>query len=85
MDEDYEDYSVPVHVSLMEKRMFFGIGEKAFYVIGFITLLLCALTNIYAISVGIIGILACRIICRKDPMTIEFAIENIMQKDIYEG
>ena len=54
MEEDYEAYSVPVHVSLMEKRMFFGIGEKAFYVIGFITLLLCALTNIYAISVVII-------------------------------
>lgn len=37
--DDYEDYSQPVHVSLMEKKLFFGIGEKAFYIIGFITLI----------------------------------------------
>ncbi len=84
MDE-YEDYSKQVHVSLMEKKLFFGIGEKAFYIIGFITLIICALTNIYAISIGIFGILICRIICKKDPMTIDFALENLMQKDVYEG
>ncbi len=83
--EDYEDYSKPVHVSLMEKKLFFGIGEKAFYIIGFITLIICALTNIYAIVIGIAGIFICRIICKKDPMTIDFALENLMQKDIYEG
>ncbi len=83
--DDYEDYSQPVHVSLMEKKLFFGIGEKAFYIIGFITLIICALTTIYAIVIGIVGILACRIICKKDPLTIDFALENLMQKDVYEG
>lgn len=82
---DYEDYSQPVHVSLMEKKLFFGIGEKAFYIIGFITLIICALTNIYAIVIGVVGILVCRIICKKDPLTIDFALENLMQKDVYEG
>lgn len=85
MEEDFDDYAVPVHGSLTVKRLFFGIGEKAFYLIGFITLILCALTSIYAIGVGVFGILVCRLICRKDPMTIEFALENLMQKDIYEG
>ena len=84
MDE-YEDFSRPVHVSLMENKLFFGIGEKAFYVIGFITLIICALTNIYAIVIGIAGIIICRIICKKDPLTIDFALENLMQKDVYEG
>ncbi|MEE0886985.1 MAG: VirB3 family type IV secretion system protein [Treponema sp.] len=83
--DDYEDYSQPVHVSLMEKKLFFGIGEKAFYIIGFITLIICALTTIYAIVIGIVGILICRIICKKDPLTIDFALENLMQKDVYEG
>ena len=83
--DDYQDYSQPVHVSLMEKKLFFGIGEKAFYIIGFITLIICALTTIYAIVIGIVGILICRIICKKDPLTIDFALENLMQKDVYEG
>ena len=83
--DDYEDSSQPVHVSLMEKKLFFGIGEKAFYIIGFITLIICALTTIYAIVIGIVGILICRIICKKDPLTIDFALENLMQKDVYEG
>lgn len=83
--DDYEDYSHQVHVSLMEKKLFFGIGEKAFYIIGFITLIICALTTIYAIVIGIAGILICRVICKKDPLTIDFALENLMQKDVYEG
>lgn len=83
--DDYQDYSQPVHVSLMEKKLFFGIGEKAFYIIGFITLIICALTTIYAVVIGIVGILICRIICKKDPLTIDFALENLMQKDVYEG
>lgn len=83
--DDYEDYSQQVHVSLMEKKLFFGIGEKAFYIIGFITLIICALTTIYAIVIGIAGILICRVICKKDSLTIDFALENLMQKDVYEG
>ncbi len=83
--DNYEDYSQPVHVSLMERKLFFGIGEKAFYIIGFITLIICALTTIYAIVIGVLGILVCRIICKKDPLTIDFALENLMQKDVYEG
>ncbi len=83
--DNYEDYSQPVHVSLMEKKLFFGIGEKAFYIIGFITLIICALTTIYAIVIGVVGILICRVICKKDPLTIDFALENLMQKDVYEG
>ena len=83
--DNYEDSSQPVHVSLMEKKLFFGIGEKAFYIIGFITLIICALTTIYAIVIGVVGILICRVICKKDPLTIDFALENLMQKDVYEG
>lgn len=83
--DNYEDYSQPVHISLMEKKLFFGIGEKAFYIIGFITLIICALTTIYAIVIGVVGILICRVICKKDPLTIDFALENLMQKDVYEG
>ncbi len=83
--ENYEDYSRPVHLSLMEKKVLFGIGDKAFYIIGFLTIVICALTTIYAIVLGIIAIIICRAVCKKDPMTIDFALENMMQKDVYEG
>lgn len=83
--DDLENYARPVHLSLMEKKVLFGIGEKAFYIIGFATIIICALTSIYAIALGIFAIIICRVICRKDPMTIDFALENMMQKDVYEG
>ena len=83
--EDMEEFAIQTHTSLMEKKVFFGIGAKAFYIIGFITVILCALTTIYALGLGLVAIAVCRIVCKKDSMTIDFAIENMMQKDIYEG
>ena len=34
------DYTIPVHKSLLYKKQMFGIGDKVFYTILFITILL---------------------------------------------
>lgn len=80
-----EDYSIPVHNSLMEKRQLFGIGEKAFYAILFFTLILASLVSIYCIGIGIVALLICRRLCKNEPLLIDFLFENLMQQDIYEG
>ena len=80
-----EDYSLPVHTALMEKKQLFGVGEKAFYGILFITLILASLVSIYCIGIGIIALIICRRLCKNEPMLIDFLFENLMQQDIYEG
>lgn len=80
-----EDYSLPVHTSLMEKKQLLGIGPSAFYTILFITTILTALVSFYCIGIGIVAVLICRRLCKKEPMLIEFLFENLMQQDIYEG
>lgn len=80
-----EDYSLPVHTSLMEKKQLMGIGSKAFYAILFVTLILSALISFYCIGIGIVAVIICRKLCKNEPMLIDFIFENLMQQDIYEG
>ena len=80
-----EDYSLSVHTSLMEKPQLFGIGNKAFYAILFVTLILASLVSIYCIGIGIVALLVCRRLCKNEPLLIDFLFENLMQQDIYEG
>ena len=80
-----EDYSIPVHTSLMEERQLLGIGEKAFYCMLFFTLILSALVSFYCIGIGIIAVLICRRLCKNEPFFIDFLFENLMQQDVYEG
>ena len=84
-DEDITDYSLPVHTSLMEKQVLFGIGEKAFYAILMVTVILCAMVSIYCIGIGIIALIICRVLCKKEPFLLDFLFENLTQQDIYEG
>lgn len=84
-EENIEDYAIPVHQSLMEKKMLFGIGEKAFYSILIFTVILAAMVSIYCIGIGIAILLICRRLCRKEPMLLEFLFENFSQKDTYIG
>ena len=80
-----EDYSLTVHIALMERKQLLGIGPTAFYIILFITIMLAALVSFYCIGIGIIAVLICRRLCKNEPMLMEFLFENLMQQDIYEG
>ncbi len=84
-EEDITDYAIPVHQSLMEKKMLFGIGEKAFYTILIFTIILATMVSIYCIGIGILALLICRRLCKNEPMLLEFLFENLSQQDIYIG
>ncbi|MCQ2596551.1 MAG: VirB3 family type IV secretion system protein [Treponema sp.] len=84
-DENIADYSIPVHQSLMEKKVLFGIGEKAFYTILICTIILASLVSIYCIGIGIAALLICRRVCKNEQMLLEFLFENFNQQDKYIG
>lgn len=84
-EEDIVDFSLPVHTSLMEKQVLFGIGEKAFYAILMVTIILAAMVSVYCIGLGVIALIVCRILCKKEPFLLDFLFENLGQQDIYEG
>lgn len=78
-------YSLPVHRSLMEKKVFFGIGRKAFMVIMIFTAILASMTNFLAFGVGIVAVFVCRALCKDEPYLIDFVIETLRQQSIYNG
>lgn len=86
MDEDnLMDYQIPVYTSLLEKNVFFGIGETAFYLISVLTIILMSLLSFYCILIGIFAILICKLLCKNEPMFLEFTFQSLMQAKIYAG
>lgn len=79
------NFVLPVHRSLMEKNQLFGIGEKAFFGILMITVILASMISVYCIGLGILAILVCKVICKQEPLLIDFIFENINQPDVYRG
>lgn len=83
--DEYENYAIPVHQSLLEKKVLFGIGEKAFYTILLITIILASAVSIYCIGIGILAVIICQRICKNDSYLLDFLFENFNQQDIYIG
>ena len=83
--DSIDDYSIPVRKSLMEQDVMFGIGQTAFFVIFMVTVLFVASFGLYFVIFGIIAFFVCRILCRKDSMTIEFLFQNLSERDFYRG
>ena len=80
-----EDFSVPVHISLMEKNVMFGIGTTVFCVIMMVTVMLMALVNASCVLIGVILLLVCRQVCKKDKLMLEFMFQNMGFRDLYWG
>lgn len=78
-------FAAPVHQSLMEKNVLFGIGSMPFYIIIMVTILLCSMVSVFCIFVGLLAFFICRLICKKEPMLLEFIIQNLNVKDVYRG
>ena len=84
-EESVSNYSLPVRKSLMEQSVLFGIGQSAFFVIFMITVILVASFGLYFSIFGVVAFLVCRLLCRKDSMTIEFLFQNLAESDFYRG
>lgn len=86
MDEDnLLNYQSPVYTSLMEKHVFFGIGETAFYLIAVVTIILMSLLSFYCILIGVTAILICKLLCKKEQMFLEFTFQSLNQAKMYVG
>lgn len=79
------DYQLPVYSSLTEKHVFFGIGETAFYAIAVLTIILMSLLSIYCILFGVAAVFICQLVCKNEPMFMEFTFQSILQAKIYVG
>ena len=84
-EEFVSDYSLPVRKSLMEQSVLFGIGQTAFFAIFMVTVILVASFGLYFCVFGVLAFFVCRLLCRKDSMTIEFLFQNLAESDFYRG
>lgn len=82
---DEVNYSLPVHRSLMEKRVLFGIGRKCFAAIFIVTGIFACITNFLAFGGGIFAVFICRALCKDEPYLIDFVIETLHQQNSYNG
>lgn len=85
MENANEIKTSPVYASVMTKPRIFGIGEKAFYGIVVLTVVLMSMVSVFCIGIGIIMLVVLRLLCRKEPLLVDFLIENISESDFYEG
>lgn len=85
MEDSLLNYQIPVYTSLMEKHVFFGIGETAFYLIAVITIILMSLLSIYCVLFGVVAVFICKQICRKEQMFLEFMFQSMLQSKLYVG
>lgn len=83
--KNLSDCALPVYTSIQEKPPLAGVGEIALYGIIFLTLMLMMIINNWCVIIGIVAYLACRIICKKEPLMIDFIFENMSSSEIYEG
>ena len=79
------NFSAPVHVSLMEKNVMFDIGTMTFSIIMMVTVVLMSMIHMTCIIIGVIALLICRQVCKKDKMTLEFMFQNMSIADCYRG
>jgi len=85
MKQSISDYALPVYRSLSEHHQLFGVGEKAFYCICMLTIVLASMVSIFCIALGVIALAAVKQLCKKDPLLIDFIFENLNQANYYRG
>ncbi|MEE0887434.1 MAG: VirB3 family type IV secretion system protein [Treponema sp.] len=82
-DETLYDYQMNVYSSLLSVKPFLGIGEAAFTVISFITVILMIAVTKLCVVIGVIAVLILRFVCKDEPRMMDFFFDNLMQSDIY--
>lgn len=85
MDDTQQDYSAPVHHSLEHPIPMFGIGTQAFLIIVMTTTVLSTLVSVWCIGVGVIGLLVVKKLCKKEPLLVDFIVQNLLQEKVYRG
>lgn len=84
-NEEVSDYALNVHQSLMQPIQLFGVGEQAFMIILMFTVIFATLISIWTILIGLVVLFITKQMCKKEPLLVDFIIENMSQADIYRG
>ncbi len=82
---EIQDYSIPVHRSLLANDMLLGIGTNAAIILLVVTVLAVNMIGLWflLVSVGIYFVL--RILCKEDPYLLEITLNNLLEQDVYYG
>ena len=79
------DYESPVYRVLFENRLFMGIGLTAFTIIALLTVVLMVEISLYYIIAGVVLVIAAKLICRKDPMTLMILFDRLVTPDLWRA
>ncbi len=82
---EIQDYSIPVHRSLLATDMLLGIGTNAAIILLVVTVLAVNMIGLWflLVSVGVYFVL--RILCKEDPYLLEITLNNLLEQDVYYG
>ena len=81
--EIVSDYAIPVHRSLMQVDMLFGIGTKAAIVLLIVTVVMIQITGAWFLLVSVGLFLLMRILAKSDPYLLDILFDSVLQQDIY--
>lgn len=79
------DYSIPVHRSLLQNDMLFGIGTKAAITLLIVTVVMMQLTGGWFLVISIALFFLMRILAKNDPYLLDILFDSVMQQDRYYG
>lgn len=77
------NFSIPLHKSLLQQNLVFGVGTTALLIVLSITILLSTLFSLWFILFGIIALVVLRALCKKDPHFIDIILQSLSIKDKY--
>ena len=80
-----QDFSLPVHKSLQQPDLVFGIPKIVLAVILCLTMILVYLFGLFLVVSGIIMYFPCYLVSKQDPDMLTIAIDNLFQIDYLEG
>ena len=83
--EIVSDYAIPVHRSLMQVDMLFGIGTKAAIILLIVTVVMIQITGAWFLLVSAALFFLMRILAKNDPYLLDILFDSVLQQDIYYG
>lgn len=82
---DFTDYSLPVHRSLLKPDMLLGIGTNAGIMLLVVTIIFIQVIGFIFIFISAGIFLLLRLICKEDPYSLDILLNSILEQDIYYG
>ncbi|UTC44678.1 MULTISPECIES: VirB3 family type IV secretion system protein [unclassified Treponema] len=83
--EMISDYAIPVHRSLIQVDMLFGIGTKAAILLLIVTVVMIQITGAWFLIVSAALFFLMRLLAKHDPYLLDILFDSVLQQDIYYG